>query len=95
MEKTIKVFCESCKSIQSIINRHTKTPIQSIDITARFYTVHIDIVGPHPPAKIKMDPYNKPFHYILTCINRSMRLIEAQSITEITAHGVAETLVNS
>lgn len=67
MDKTIKIFCELCQ--QSKINRHSKTPIQSLAIpAARFYTVYVNIVGPLLPAKNTKDPYNKPFHYILTYI---------------------------
>ena len=95
MDKSIRKLCHECSSCQqSKIHRHTKSPIQNFELpSARFQTVHIDIVGPLPPVKNDNDPYFSPYRYLLTCIDRSTRWIEAQPMTEISAQSVASAFV--
>lgn len=50
LDKTVKQFCVECVACQqSKVQRHTKSAVQEFDLpSARFQTVHIDIVGPLP-----------------------------------------------
>ena len=97
MDKTIKQFCAECVSCQcSKINRHTKSQITNFELPSpRFQTVHIDIVGPLPPVRNNSDPYLSPYRYVLTCIDRATRWIEAQPLMEITAQSVAQAFVST
>ena len=81
---------------QAKVYKHTKSPIQTLEIpSARFHTVHIDIVRPLPPAKSPNSSYISPYRYILTCIDHTTRWVEAQLINEITASSVAEAFINT
>ncbi len=81
--------------------KHTKSPIQTLETpSGRFQTVHIDIVGPFPPAKSPNNPYISQYRYVLTYIDRTARWIEArwieaQTLSEITACNVAEAFINA
>ena len=75
---------------------HTKSPIQTLEIpSASLHTVHIDIVAPFSPAKSPNSSYISPYRYILTCIDRTTRWVEAQPFSEITASSVAEAFINT
>ena len=55
MDRDIKQFVHSCIDCQSSkISRHTESPISTS--FGRFQRVHIDIVGPLPPAFLPSQP---------------------------------------
>ena len=97
MDKIIKEFCRSCTSyLQAKVYKYTKSPKQTFKIpSARFHTVHIDIVGPLLPAKSSNNPCPNPYRYVFTCTDRTSRLIEAQPISKIKACSLVETFVNA
>ena len=97
MDKSIKKFCAECVSCQrSKVTRHTKSPVQNFELPSpRFQTVHIDIVGPLTPVHPTSNQYGSPYKYVLTCIDRATRWMEAQPLTEITAQTIAEAFVNT
>ena len=96
IDKDVKSFVNSCLSCQQAkVSRHTKTPIEPISASSdRFQTVHIDIVGPLPPATLPNYPYPLPFHYLLTCIDRATRWSEAIPLTDTKASSVAIAFVS-
>ena len=96
MDRTIKEWCTECDSCQqSKVQRHTKSETVPFQLTStRFETVHIDIVGPLPPVKPHNSPYISPYKYLLTCIDRATRWIEAIPLIEITAPAIATAFLN-
>lgn len=97
IDRSIRAWCQECiQCQQSKVYRHTKSEIQPFDFpSARFETIHIDLVGPLPPATQQDDSFTSPYRYILTCIDRATRWIEAVPLTNITASSVAVAFFNT
>lgn len=97
MDREIKQLCRDCIACQaSKVTRHTKSPVNSFNLpSVRFETIHIDIVGPLSPAIYPNDPNFTHYRYILTCIDRTSRWIEATPLVEISAASVAQAFVNT
>ena len=83
----VRRWTRNCLQYQrNKVTRHTVTPLSSFatpDI--RFDHVHIDIVGPLPPS----DGHS----YLLTCVDRLTRSVEAIPLTDITAETVSKAFV--
>ena len=97
MDKDIRIWTRQCTACQSSkIQRHVKSEVQHFPIPSnRFEIVHIDIVGPLPPCTISGESYPSNQRYILTCIDRATRWIEAIPLTEITAASVAHAFLTT
>ena len=95
MTQDIKALVKSCETCQrEKVNRHTKPPLKEFtNPSARFATVHIDIVE-LPPCKSELtgpDTYS----HILTMIDRYTRWIEAVPLNSITAESVASAFIST
>lgn len=95
MDNTVKDFVKHCLDCQQAkVHKHTRSPIVSINAPSdRFHTIHIDIVGPLPPASLPNYPYPLPFQYLLTCIDRATWWTEAIPLVDTTAVSVAIAFV--
>ena len=77
--------CIQCQRAK--IQQHSTTSLSTFPIpSARFDTIHIDLVGPLPPSR--------GFTYLLTCIDRFTRWPETIPLTTITAEAVAQAFLN-
>ena len=96
IDRDIKKFVSECIHCQQAkVQRHTKSPVETISAPAdRFQTVHIDVVGPLPPAAIPSQNQSLPFRYLLTCIDRATRWAEAIPITDHTASSIAISFIS-
>lgn len=97
MNKDIKQWVRECTACQEAkVHRHTKTANGLFDVPcARFEIVHIDIVGPLPPSFQNGQPFSSPYRYLLTCIDRATRWMEAAPLTDISAAGVAAAFLDT
>jgi len=76
--------CLKCQSSKVI--RHQKSPLQAFPTpTARFDTIHVDIVGPLPECR--------GFSYLFTIVDRFTRFAQAIPISAMTAADCAEALL--
>lgn len=57
--------------------------------------LHRDLVGPLPPVKQQGDDFLSPYRYLLTCIDRATRQVEAIPLREITASAVSITFLQT
>jgi hypothetical protein len=90
--KSFVRFCESCQ--QAKVHRHTRSPVTPITAPSdRFQTVHIDIVGPLPPAFLPTESNPLPYKYLLTCIDRATRWTEAIPLIDTTTPSIAIAFV--
>ena len=91
MDRDIRQWSQECVDCQSAkIQRHTKSPVLPLEIPSqRFETVHIDIVGPLPPSPVPGKEFRGSFRYLLTCIDRSTKWMEAIPLSDISAKYIA------
>lgn len=79
------ICCIACQKFK--INRHTKRPIGNFDLpTQCFKYISIDLVGPLL--------LSKGYRFVLTCIDRFTRWVEAIPLEEINAEAVASAFCN-
>ncbi|XP_075750740.1 uncharacterized protein LOC142817578 [Rhipicephalus microplus] len=83
MQRDCRTWARTCTHCQHTkITRHVTSPLGQFPLpTKRFQHVHIDIIGPLPPAE--------PYRYCLTAIDRYTRWPEVWLLERITAEDVA------
>uniref|UniRef100_A0A5S6QD83 RNA-directed DNA polymerase n=1 Tax=Trichuris muris TaxID=70415 RepID=A0A5S6QD83_TRIMR len=87
VQRDCRVWARACQRCQRAkISRHVVSPPGRFDVPqVRFQHVHLDIVGPLPPAG--------PYRYLLTAVDRFSRWPEAWPLERITAEHVAEAFI--
>ena len=77
-------LCIQCQRTK--VDRHTVTPTGSVSLPdARFDHVHIDIIGPFPPAK--------GYTHLLTCVDRLTRWPKAIPLTDTSTETVVHAFL--
>ena len=97
MRKDIAQWVKECLACQEAkVHRHVRSPPGLFDVPSeRFHTVHIDIVGPLPPSRPPGQPFTSPFRYLLTCIDRASRWVEAIPLASVTTEDVAAAFLDT
>ena len=93
MDVDIKGWYKECTDCQRAkIGRHTKSAVQPFypPVSNRFEAVHVDIVGPLPPASTFNSSYPTDARYLVTFINRATRWCEVQPVPNIEAETIAK-----
>ena len=98
MKRNIKEWVRECVNCQkSKVFKHNRTQVQHMQFPAsdRFYTVHLDIVGPLKPSKGTFSPYPSELRYLVTFIDRATRWFEVVPVSNITAETIADVFLTA
>jgi len=88
VQQDCRIWARACQLCQRAkVSRHVHSPLGTFNPpSARFRHIHVDIIGPLPPAG--------PYRYCLTVVDRFTRWPEVHPLQQITAEEVSEALVN-